>query len=336
VTEATETSNTSGTTRPRGEEPIHPKPPSPAPAERTRLKGRSELALRLLTAAVLVPLVVYIIVLGGIPYLVTVVLFVVLGQREFYALIEEKGAQPLVGLGLVAGGALPAVAFVGNEYHATLLLTASLLGFMVAQLRKAQITEALASISGTFFGVFYVGWLLAHIVVLRRFFQAAQSKYPTDDLVFLGFTPESGIFFVIFTLAVVIWCDAGAYFAGRAYGRRKLAPRISPGKTVEGALGGVLAGVLAGLATKLLFDRFWPELSVAMPWSAVIPFGIALSVAGIVGDLVESLLKRDAAVKDAGAVLPGMGGILDRIDSPLIACPVAYYMLLGYLYLRIG
>jgi len=297
---------------------------------------RSELALRLLTAAVLVPAVVYIIVLGGIPYLVTVIAFVLLAQREFYALIEEKGAQPLVGLGLVAGGSLPVVAFLGNEYHATLLLTASLLGFMVAQLRKAQITEALASISGTFFGVFYVGWLLSHIVVLRRFYEAAQSKYPAEDLVFVGLAPECGIFFVIFTLAIVIWCDAGAYFAGRAYGRRKLAARISPGKTVEGALGGVLAGVLAGLVAKGIFDRFWPDLSAALPWTAVIPFGVALSVVGIVGDLVESLLKRDAKVKDAGGLLPGMGGILDRIDSPLLATPVAYYMLLGYLYLRIG
>jgi phosphatidate cytidylyltransferase len=317
-------------------EPVHPQPPTPLPEPPPASKGRSELALRLLTAAVLVPLVVYIIVLGGIPYLATVIVFVLLGQREFYALIEEKGAQPLVGLGLVAGGALPAVAFVGNEYHATLLLTASLLGFMVAQLRKAQITEALASISGTFFGVFYVGWLLSHIVVLRRFFQAAQAKYPTEDLVFLGLSPQSGIYFVIFTLAVVIWCDAGAYFAGRAYGRRKLAPRVSPGKTVEGALGGILAGVLAGLAAKAIFDQLWPDLSAAMPWTAVIPFGIVLSVVGIIGDLVESLLKRDAAVKDAGAILPGMGGILDRIDAPLLAVPVAYYMLLGYLFLRIA
>ncbi|MGH0034238.1 MAG: phosphatidate cytidylyltransferase [Myxococcota bacterium] len=330
MTEATDTTGTAG------DETIHPRPATPAPEEKPRPKARSELALRLLTAAVLVPVVVYIIVLGGIPYLVTVIAFVLLGQREFYTLIEEKGAQPLVGLGLVAGGALPAVAFVGNEYHATLLLTASVLGFMVAQLRKAQITEALASISGTFFGVFYVGWLLSHIVVLRHFFEAAQSRYPTEGLVFLGITPESGIFFVIFTLAVVIWCDAGAYFAGHAYGQRKLAPQVSPGKTVEGALGGVVAGVLAGLVTKLVFDRFWPDLSAALPWSAVIPFGIALSVVGIIGDLVESLLKRDAEVKDAGAVLPGMGGILDRIDSPLLACPVAYYMLLGYVYLRIA
>ena len=91
-----------------------------------------------------------------------------------------------------------------------------------------------------------------------------------------------------------------------------------------------------GLAAKGLFDTFWPDLSAAFPWSAAVPFGVVLSVVGIVGDLVESLLKRDAEVKDAGALLPGMGGILDRIDAPLLAIPVAYYMLLGMLFLQIG
>jgi phosphatidate cytidylyltransferase len=181
-----------------------------------------------------------------------------------------------------------------------------------------------------------VGWLLSHAIVLRRFYESALAKYPAEDLIYIGLAPESGIFFMVYTLAVVVWCDAGAYFAGRAYGRRKLAPRVSPGKSVEGALGGIFAGTVVGLGTKGLFDVFWPDLSAAFPWSAAIPFGIVLSIVGIIGDLVESLLKRDAQRKDAGALLPGMGGILDRIDAPLLAIPIMYYMLLGYLFLRIG
>ncbi len=302
----------------------------------TKSRWKSELIRRLLTAAVLVPSVLYLIVIGGLPYLVTVVAIILLGQREFYRLIEDKGAHPLVGLGLAAGAALPVVAFVGNEYHATLLMTASLLALMVAQLRKAQITESLASISGTFFGVFYVGWLLSHAVVLRHFHDAAVSKYGVEEILFFKLEPGSGIFFMIFTLTVVVWCDAGAYFAGRAYGRRKLAPNISPGKTVEGALGGLLGGILAGLAARALFAVFWPDLAAALPWGAVIPFAVVLSIAAIIGDLVESLLKRDAKVKDTGALLPGMGGVLDRIDSPLLAIPVMYYLLLGYLFVRLG
>ena len=319
----------------RSFEPIHPRPAT-ATSGRPPRKASSELARRLLTAVVLIPAVIYIIVQGGILYLATVVVVVMLGQREFYRLIEEKGAHPIWGMGLGFGAALPIVSYVGNEYHATLLLTASLLGLMVAQLRKAQITEALASISGTFFGVFYVGWLLSHTVVLRYFYEAAISHYDAAGVLSIGLAPGSGIFFMVYALAAVIACDAGAYFAGRAYGKRKLAPRVSPGKTVEGALGGIVVGTLGGLAAKGVFDVFWPDLSVAFPWSVTIAFGIVLSLVGIVGDLVESLLKRDAAMKDTGALLPGMGGVLDRIDSPLLGVPVMYYLLLGYLFVRIG
>ena len=312
-------------------EPFHPLPSTPLPPREPKKKS-SELVRRTLTAAVLVPTVLYIIVLGGIPYLVTVMIFTLLGQREFYKLIEDKGAQPLTGLGLAAGAALPVVAYFGTAYQATLLLTASLLGFMVAQLRKAEISEALASISGTFFGVFYVGWLLSHAVALRFFSETTDLRYGAPNTEAFGLGPDSGIFFMMYVLGVVVCCDAGAYFAGRAYGRRKLAPRISPSKTIEGALGGVIAGTLVGALVKLTFDTFWPHMSQAFPWSATVPFGIVLSLMGILGDLVESLLKRDAARKDTGALLPGMGGVLDRIDSPLLAIPIMYYMLLGYLY----
>jgi phosphatidate cytidylyltransferase len=305
-----------------------PKPP----------RAASELVQRLLTAAVLIPFVTWIIVLGGIPYLLTVMAFALLAQREFYRLIEDKGAMPLDGLGLAFGAAIVLVAYMGNEYHATILLTASLLGLMVAQLRKARIQESLASISGTFFGVFYVSWLLSHAIVLRFFFDSANAKYPFEELLVLELHPDAGIFFMVYVLVCVVWCDAGAYFAGRAWGRRKLAPKVSPGKTVEGALGGLSAGCLGGVLTKGLFDVAWPELSAALPWRLVLPFALMLSVVGILGDLVESMLKRDAAVKDAGGLLPGMGGVLDRVDAPLLAIPLMYYMLLGYLFLtlRVG
>ena len=318
----------------RGAEPFHARPADPLPEARPKRES-SELVRRLLTAAVLIPLVLWVVVAGGVVYLATVMAFALLAKREFSRLIEDKGATPLDAMGLGFGAAIVVVAYVGSEYHATILLTASLLGLMVAQLRKAQIHEALASISGTFFGVFYVSWLLSHAIVLRFFFDSAQLKYPTEELLLLGFHPESGIFFMVYVLICVVLCDAGAYFAGRAWGRRKLAPRISPGKTVEGALGGVAAGCLGGVLAKATFDAFWPDLSLALPWRLVIPSALMLSVAGIIGDLVESMLKRDAKVKDAGGLLPGMGGVLDRIDSPLLAIPLMYYMLLGDLFLTV-
>jgi len=316
-------------------EPVHPRPSTPLPEEPPK-KERGDLPKRLLTAAVLIPVVGYIIVLGGYPYVATVLFFGVLGQLEFYRLIEDKGARPLTGLGLGFGAGVIAVAYLGTDYLAMLLMTASLLFLMVAQLRKAQITESLASISGTFFGVFYVAWLLSHAVLLRFFYNSAGAWLSPEQLMALELHPDSGIFFMFYGLAVLVLCDAGAYFFGRAWGRRRLAPEISPNKSVEGALGGVMTGTLGGLAFKGVFDLFWPHLSAAFPWEVAIPFGIVLSLVGIVGDLVESLLKRDAQVKDAGHLLPGMGGILDRVDAPLLGLPVLYYLLIGYAVARVG
>lgn len=319
--------------RPAGSEPLHPQPPSPAPAA-AKKRSSSDLVLRLGTAAVLVPGVLWLIAAGPGFVLLAVVAITLLGIREFYHLIEAKGAHPLWSFGLAAGAALPVVAYLGNEYHATILMTAVLLAVMVAQVGKAQITEALASISGTFFGVFYVGWLLTHAVTLRNFQRVVESKWgPSAGSLF---DPDSGAFLLIFTLTAVVLCDAGAYFAGRAWGKRKLAPKISPGKTIEGALGGIAAGTVAGLVCKGVFDIFWPSLSSGLPWALAAPIAFVLATAGMIGDLVESLLKRDAAQKDAGSLLPGMGGVLDRIDSALLAIPVMYYLMLATTYLRAG
>jgi phosphatidate cytidylyltransferase len=317
-----------------GRDPVHPRPPTPS-GEPIRA-GRSDLRARLVTASFLVPFVLFAIAKGGLWVLGTVVTVVVLTQRELYGLIEDKGARPVVGFGLAAGAALPVVAYIGNEYHATVLMTFALLAVMIAQLRRRQVTEAMASISGTFFGVFYVGWLLSHAVPLRFFTERIVASEGSADAARLGLVPESGAFLLVYCLTVVVLCDTGAYFAGRAYGRRKLAPSISPGKTVEGVIGGLVLGTVGGAAMKLIFDALWPGLSTALGWPLVFAFGPLIAGAGIVGDLVESLLKRDAQVKDAGAMLPGMGGFLDRLDSILLGIPVMYYLMLFHVWLQVG
>ncbi|MCP4037920.1 MAG: phosphatidate cytidylyltransferase [bacterium] len=316
------------------DEPLHPQPATPI-AQKGESKA-SELALRLVSAAFLIPLVLYVTYLGGWAYLALVTAFIVLAQREFYGLIEQKGAEPFVGLGLGFGVAVALVAYWGNEYHMTLLLTGSLLAFMIAQLRKAEITEALASISGTFFGVFYVAWLLSHAIVLRFFYDAAAASYEAFDLAWLGLVPASGAFFMTYAMVVSVACDAGAYFAGRAWGKRPLAPEISPNKSVEGAIGGLLFALVCAVLCKGVYEFFAPDLSKAMSWGMTLGFGLTLAIVGIVGDLVESLIKRDADVKDAGALLPGMGGVLDRIDSPLLAIPAMFYMMMAWVDFRIG
>jgi phosphatidate cytidylyltransferase len=314
-------------------EPIHPQPATPPVEKKSPV---SELVLRIGTAAVLIPVVLYVIYHGGWLYVAVVAAFSVIAQREFYGLIEGKGAEPLVVPGLAFGLAVTLIAYWGNEYHTTLLVTASLLVFMIAQLGKAEITEALASISGTFFGVFYIAWLLSHAIVLRFFYKTALGRYGAESVEQFGLVPDSGAFFMTYTLAVVVACDAGAYFAGRAYGRRKLAPKISPNKSVEGLLGGLVASVFVGALCKIIYGFAAPELAAAFPWRLVLGFAPILAVAGTVGDLVESLLKRDAAVKNTGVLLPGMGGVLDRIDAPLLAIPVMYYMMLAWVEFNLG
>jgi phosphatidate cytidylyltransferase len=294
------------------------------------------LVLRLVSSAILIPTVLYVIHIGGLIYLGVVIAFILIALREFYGLIEDKGAQPLVGLGLCFGLAVSLIAYFGTEYHTTLLMTASLLVFMIAQLGKKDLTESLSSISGTYFGVFYVAWLLSHAILLRFFYGSLITRYDEFDVEWLKIVPETGAFFMTYTLAVLVACDAGAYFAGRAYGKRKLAPRISPNKSVEGAMGGLLLSVFVGAAIKGLFDYALPSYSAAFPWALAIGFAPVLAVVGIVGDLVESLLKRDAKVKDTGDLLPGMGGVLDRIDSPLLGIPMMYYMLLAWVEFKIG
>jgi phosphatidate cytidylyltransferase len=317
-----------------GRDPVHPRPPTPSGTKQKAASG--DLPARLVTASILIPFVLFAIAQGGLWVLGTVVAVVLLTQRELYGLLEDKGARPVVGFGLAAGAALPVVAYIGNEYHATVLMTMTLLAVMVAQLRRRQVTEAMASISGTFFGVFYVGWLLSHVIPLRFFTERIVNDEGAEDAARLGLVPESGAFLLVYCLTVVVLCDAGAYFAGRAYGRRKLAPSISPSKTVEGAIGGLLLGTLGGAAMKVIFDVLWPGLSTVLGWGLVFTIGPLVAAAGMVGDLVESLLKRDAQVKDAGAILPGMGGFLDRLDSILLGVPVMYYLMLFHVWLQVG
>jgi len=318
---------------------VPPQPVRPQPSTDSVRKSsspKSDLPARLLTAAILVPVAVYVVIQGGLWLLGTVMTLVLVGQREFYRMIEDKGAHPLVGFGLSAAMALCLVQYVGTDYQANLLMTATLLVVLVAQLGKAKITEALASVSGTFFGVFYVGWLLSHAISLRAFYGVITVRYGEATAASIGFSPECGIFLMFFTLFIVVWCDAGAYFGGRAYGKRKLAPTISPGKSIEGAIAGVIGGILGAIVCKGGFELFWPELSASLSWYAVGVLALLLSAAAIIGDLIESLLKRDAQVKDTGRLLPGTGGVLDRIDSFLLAIPVMYYAMLFYIFLKVG
>jgi phosphatidate cytidylyltransferase len=310
---------------------IHPRPATEPDAGRRRWQP-SNLTLRLFTAAMLIPPLLWVCHHGGLIFVAVVVGINCLAVTEFYGFISEKGATPHRLLGTAAVAVLPAIVYFGDAFMATSFLTAVLLGTMILQLTKQQIREAISSLSATFFGVFYVGWLMSHAVSVRFISDHLANRYGGAAA---GIDPQIGFFFMMLCLFSAVGCDVGAYFVGRRYGRRRLAPTISPNKTVEGALGGLLAGALFGAAVKFFFDEIWPGgLSLGFPYAVAVGFGVALAAAGILGDLIESLLKRDAALKDAGSLLPGVGGVLDRIDSALMALPVMYYLLLAYYYFR--
>lgn len=150
------------------------------------------------------------------------------------------------------------------------------------------------------FGVFYIGLLGAHLVLLR-------------------FLPEGSSWLIIGT-AITAGSDSGAYFIGKAIGRTKLCPNISPNKTVAGAVGGTLSGVAAAVAFAVL-------LLPAIDWLFLLGAAVVLSLVGIAGDLTESIIKRGTGTKDSGKCLGGHGGILDRVDSLLFVGPVLYYLL---------
>jgi phosphatidate cytidylyltransferase len=191
----------------------------------------------------------------------------------------------------------------------TLLGLAVSLGVVIGGelLRYRQPGQSLQRVASGAFAICYAGLLLSFLVQLRI--------WSPDRL---------GLLAVIATILVVKLADSGAYFVGKSLGRRKLAPRLSPGKTVEGAVGAVGSALLgAWLVHSLLLPWFCPAVTRgALGWYLL--FGVSMALAGMLGDLAESLLKRDAQCKDSSSWMPGLGGILDVLDSLLGAAPISF------------
>ena len=245
---------------------------------------------------------------GGIYYLILVDMIIILGLFEFYKMMEAKGLRPYKWIGVLSGGALPWYLFFRQGIYANVLLTLTLIAVMIAELIRRDKGHAVYHISVTIFGVLYVSWLGSHLMLLRELPIIASLDYA------VGFT------FVIIVFTLTWSCDTGAYIFGRLFGRRKLFPSISPSKTVEGALGGTFLSIVGILIARGLMDT---QLGIV----DAVALAIAASVIGQLGDLVESMIKRDAKIKDSSTAIPGHGGILDRFDSLLFTAPLIYYAL---------
>ena len=252
---------------------------------------------RVLTSAVAVPILYVIVwVLPPAFFVWLVMVAAVLGQHELYRMAEARGIKPLSVLGMLLGGLL-ILSLQGMD--GVYFITLSLLLIMLARLFSRRPVEgAVEDIAVTFLGIFYVALLFGFQALIR-----------------LGMDGKQWLVFMY----LVIWAsDIGAYYVGTAWGRHRLYEKISPKKSIEGLIGGTLAAVAAGLLC-----RIWFFPSLGMTEAAML--GLALALAGTLGDLTESLIKRSAGVKDSGTLIPGQGGILDRMDSMLFAAPVLYY-----------
>jgi phosphatidate cytidylyltransferase len=280
----------------------------------------SDLAKRILSALIAAPVALIMIYLGGLP-LATFLAAVSAGCAwEFYRIAAAGGVEPLDPVGIPLAGAVPLAVYAAGIglYRPSLVVAAVAMLIILAAViwTRGPQRRPLGAASLTVMGILYTGGLLSFGYALR------EHPYAVGD--------RAGTALVAFPLVLTWASDIGAFFVGRAVGGPKLIPSVSPGKTISGALGGLATTVLVSW----LYVRFAlrPVALLTMTIPATILFGALISVAAQVGDLAESLLKREANVKDSSHLIPGHGGLLDRLDSLLFVLPVAY-LLFGWLLL---
>ncbi|MCK4258698.1 MAG: phosphatidate cytidylyltransferase [Halanaerobiales bacterium] len=262
---------------------------------------------RILSAIIGIALAILVITFGGIPFFVSVSLLTIFGTMEFYKMMTKKGNRVFKNVGVLAGLILVSIAYFNNSPVPTstlflLSLICDLFLIFSIQLFTYGVEDAIQNVGITFFGIFYVGGLMSHFVLLRNF----------DNPVLTGI--EAIWFALICTWAT----DSMAYFIGRSFGKRPLAPKVSPKKTVAGFIGGLLGSLLTG-------SIFSMVIGFSIAKAILIAGGIGLI--GQMGDLFESAMKRDAGIKDSGKLMPGHGGVLDRFDSALFTLPLTFYLI---------
>ena len=278
---------------------------------------------RIITAVVFLPFLIASILIPWLQplFIVLAAAAMLFGLYEFYVLARKKEMKPDVAAGFLGGAALftifcfatpdPTQASLDVQTIVLILLLLTIATLVAATLRGAPFDKMIASSGATILGVLYVVLLGGHLVALRT-----------------GFEERLSAHLLSFFFLVLMGSDTGAYYVGRAMGKHKLAPKISPGKTWEGVAGGVVAALaLAAVA------HFWFFKELPLKWA--LPLAAVMAVLGILGDLTESALKRGAGAKDAAKMVPGHGGALDRLDSLLFNAPLLYYFAYFYFSARL-
>lgn len=278
----------------------------------SRVMLRHRVQSGLLLGAALLAAIFLLPPIGVLPVLLLVTF---LSLREFYSFLEARGIPHFKAVGLVGGLVLVASVWLANFLHCpagpeveTIVLLLIFAAVLLRQLGPLPTERLFDSLGGTMLGILYVPFLFNFIVKL---------------LTVWGDGP--GRLLVLYLAVVVKFTDMGAFFIGCAMGRHKLLPRVSPAKTWEGVIGGLLVGTGMGWVYWWIVSHW--ATGFILPLPLILGIGVLLSAFGIVGDLIESLLKRASGVKDSGCIIQGMGGLLDVLDSLLFAAPVLYIAL---------
>jgi len=279
----------------------------------------SNMAQRVMVAVIAIPTAAGLIMVGGWYLVAAVAVLGVLGSGEVYRLVGQTGTKPLEIVGFVGAALAPIGVYLLIRRGADAglwILTGGVLWFLVVMvatlLKRGPTDEPLAGLAATVFGVLYTSVLLSFVLVLRH----------NGDL-----SPAPAVLLVLFPLVCTWICDSAAMAGGGMFGGPKLAPVVSPNKTWSGAISGFSAAVVvAVLWNALLLDRFGIELNLLQAATV----GAAVGIFGQIGDLAESLFKRSVGVKDSGAIFPGHGGVLDRLDSLYWVIPITSLLLLWF------
>ena len=268
--------------------------------------------LRVITGWIFGLIALACIIFGGLPLLLLVSVIIFLASKEFVNILEHKGFYPSLKVIFFADAIFAVMAYFNCFNLVPLAFTVgTMTAFMWVLFRGKQ--PYIANASTTIVGFVYSGWFPLHLLFLR---DLGANNHTSLQMILKTDILSAGLGYVLFMFLLVIITDVGCYYFGRKFGKHKLAPVISPNKTIEGSIGGAVCALIGG---------FIIAYFIKLPWYHALIAGILVTTFAQIGDLCESLMKRDDGVKDSGDLLPGHGGFLDRTDSYIFTIPVMYY-----------